>query len=225
MANKAEFDEIYLVIRRLISDAEGKDRDEVRSMLTDELRSRGIETSSEETEVYLAMIAKGIMAQSTGRPAPRVRRRRGRRWSRIASTARIVRNAKMMRDILPQYSPGRKIRFFDPDRTQSPFEVVLDKSARDWLASRELKLPRRMDPSSRIDIWLDSEMYADGGTAVRVHLKDRLIGHLRPEDGNVFLPAVEASRNDRYVVMTSGYIGRDANEAHFYIYRPLLGFD
>jgi hypothetical protein len=216
---------IYPAIRRVISAAAGKNRDEVRSMFTEELRSRGIELPSGETmDAYLTMIAKGIMEQSSGRPAPRVEWRPGR-WSRIRSRTRIIRNARMMRDLLPQYSPGRRISFIDPDRTQPPIEVVLETSARDWLASGKLKLPRRVDPSGRIDIWLDSKTNPDGGTAVLVHLMDRLIGSLRPEDAELFRPAIEDASARKYVLMTSGYIGRDDDEeVRFYVYRPLLGF-
>jgi hypothetical protein len=224
-----QFSKILRVIHKLVRVAEGIDRDEVRSMLIEELRSRGIEQPSSETmDAYLAMIARGISSRVSGRPAPKLPRRPGRLWlwMHTASPARLVRSAKIGRDIAPQYRPGRArgIAFFDPDRSgsQSPMEVVLDTSARDWLASRKLRLPRRMDPSGRLDIWLDSESYPDGRTAVRVHLMDRLIGHLRPEDEDVFRPAVDDSATGKYVVMTSGYIRRENDDVRFYIYRPML---
>jgi hypothetical protein len=51
---------------------------------------------------------------------------------------------------------------------------------------------------------------------------DRTIGHLRPEDGDVFHSAIEAANADGCVLMTSGYIATN-DDAHFYVYHPLPG--
>jgi hypothetical protein len=195
-------------------------------MLVTELRSRGIEPSRETIEVCRAVIAEKLSSRASGElfSVEFGRRRRGHSLL-SANPARLIRNAKVMRRMLPQYQPSRRISFMTPDRTLAPLEVVLDASARQWLASGRAKLPRSADPASRIDVWLDFGDGPAGVGSIRVNLRDRVIGHLQPQDDDIFEAAIQSSRAAKETLMTSGYIrrGHGDDELAFYIYRPLTG--
>jgi hypothetical protein len=214
------------VIRGVLGVAAGKSPDEVRSMLVSELRSRGIEPSGEAIESYRAIIAEKLSSRASGEISSLEFGRRRHGHSLLsANPARLIRNAKVMRRMLPQYQPSRRTSFMTPDRTLAPLEVVLDASARQWLASGEAKLPRGADPARRIDVWLDFGHAPAGAGSVRVNLRDRLIGYLQPQDDDIFEAAIQSSRAAKETLMTSGYIrrGRGDDELAFYIYRPLTG--
>jgi hypothetical protein len=220
---------VLQTILKVKSDAAGKDPDEVRSMLTEELRPRGIEPSADEIEAYRAMVAQALSSDASGRSALVPTLPRGR-WSRAVSRFRIVRimrAARLTRDIMPQYQTSRRFAFVNPDRSQPGFEVALDASARSWLAAGARGLPRRARPGpyppGRIDVWLDSGEDPGGEKAVKVHMRKRLIGYLHPEDQDAFQPAIDYANANKYVLMTSGYMTCD-NDPHFYVYRPLPGF-
>jgi hypothetical protein len=98
-------------------------------------------------------------------------------------------------------------------------QVVLEPGAGQWLADG-LHLPRRADPATRIDVWLDSPQPALSDRLVRVHVRKQLVGVLRPEDGDEFRARIEDAQRHGYLLMTSGYIaGGDESSAGFYVYR------
>lgn len=209
---------------KVLSAAKGKRADDIRSMLAEELRAQGIEPSSETIESGRALIARAISSPAIGRPVREAQTRRNRRrWTCLLSPARITRSNKVIRDFLPQYQPQRNVWFVDPDRTQDALEVLLNDDARRSLAAGEGSLPKHAERASRIDVWLDFEEVPGGPNAVRVHLKNQVLGRLRPESLEVFREMIEDAAADRSVLMTSGYIKDDANGLQFYIFQPLLG--
>jgi hypothetical protein len=222
----SEHRQITEVIRNVLEEATDKSADEVRSMLARELRLRGIEPSSEAIEAYRATIAEKLSSPDRGVSFPAATRRGHRSHSLIsANPARMIRNAKAMRSILPQYQQSRRISFMEPDHTQIPLKIIMDATTRHWLATGQAKLPKGAQPARRIDVWLDFGDGPAGARSIRVHLRDSLIGYLRPEDSAVFATAIESSAIAKETLMTSGYMRseRGADGLEFYVYRPLTG--
>ena len=53
-----------------------------------------------------------------------------------------------------------------------------------------------------------------------MHVRDYLVGALRPEDGHEFRAEVEDAQEGGYILMTSGYIaGGSESSTGFYVYR------
>jgi hypothetical protein len=213
------------VIRSVLEDAPGKSPDEVRSMLISGLRARGIEPSNEALEVYRSVIAEKLSSRGAKESFRAGSGHRRGHSLLSASPARLIRNARAMRRMLPQYQPSTRTSFMAPDRTLAPLAVILDPSARQWLVSADAKLPRGADPSSRIDVWLDFSDSAGTGS-IRVHLRDRLIGYLQAQHNEIFESAIQDARAAKETLMTSGYIekGHGSEEITFYVYQPLTGF-
>ena len=213
------------VIRSVLEEAPGKSPDEVRSMLISGLRARGIEPSSEAIEVYRAIIAEKLSSPVARESFPAGKGHRRSHSLLSVNPARLVRNAKAVRSITPQYQPSRRISFMSPDRTLAPLAVILDPSSRQWLASGGARLPRGADPSSRIDVWLDLGDRPTGAGSIRVHLRDRLIGYLQAQHDEIFESAIRDAKAAKGTLMTSGYIekGPSSDELAFYLYQPLTG--
>jgi len=133
---------------------------------------------------------------------------------------RVIRAAKKLRELsLPQYRPGHRITFIFPDRSAEPIPVVLEPGVGRWLADGR-HLPRRADPATRIDVWLDFTQATAGDRLVRVHVRNQVVGLLRPEDGDEFRAQIEDAQRRGYFLMTSGFIAsRDENSTGFYVYR------
>jgi hypothetical protein len=205
--------------RALRSVAPGKSRDEVRALYLAELGSRGI---SRPPDRYLEMDVTRIINASRHQASPGAashRRPPSPLLSRLAVPVRAVRNAKKIRGLLPQYQPGHRVRFIDPDRSAEPIRVVLEPGASQWLAVGR-HLPRGADPATRIDVWLDFSAVAQSDRLVRVHVRDQLVGVLPAEDGTFFWAEIEDAQRDGYILMTSGFIERgDESSIGFYVYR------
>ena len=128
----------------------------------------------------------------------------------------------------PQYQPGSHFPLFrehflfrNPDRSKPPFGVILESNAGQWLSGREA-LPRRVtDPGDRIDVWLDSVAHPSSESPVRVHVNERLVGVLRPDDGAVFWSDIERAQLNGFFVMTSGFRSfAEDGTVQFYVYQP-----
>lgn len=209
--------------RRAVRDvAAGKSRDEVRALYLAEVRSRGLpQPTGDFLEAYVTQIISASSRKTApGAPPPRRPPARLGLLTRLLIPVRVIRHARRIRDhLLPQYQPGPTVTFIPPDRSLEPIQVVLEPGARQWLAAGE-HLPRRADPATRIDVWLDFTEGAPDDRLVKVHLRNHIVGVLRPEDGDEFRAEIEDAQRDGHFLMTSGYIaGRDESSIRFFVYR------
>jgi hypothetical protein len=217
-ANREELRAAFRAVRDV---AVGKSRDEVRALFLAELRSRDISQPSDDyLEIEVTRVINSSVWMADPRAAARRRpRSRPRLVTRLLFPVRVIRHAKKWRELLPQYQQGHKITFLFPDRSAEPMPVVLEPGAGQWLADGR-HLPRRGDPASRIDVWLDFTPAALSDRLVRVHVRKQVVGVLRPEDGDEFRARIEDAQRRGYILMTSGYIaGLDDGSTGFYVYR------
>jgi hypothetical protein len=146
----------------------------------------------------------------------------------IRHPVKWIKLARALRADMPQYQPGRHFPLFRehflfrcPDRSKPPFAVILELDAGQWLSGPK-SLPRRVtDPRDRIDVWLDSAAHPSSESPVRVHVNERLVGVLRPDDGTVFWSDIERAQLNGSWVMTSGFRSfADDGTMHFHVYQP-----
>jgi hypothetical protein len=208
--------------RRAVRDvAAGKSRDEVRALYLAERRARGLPRPPDDhLEMTVTLIINALRRQTARGHA--ARRRQSARPGLLTSLrifVKIIRNARIFRESLPQYQPGPRFTFISPDRSVEPIQVALEPGPAQWLAAGR-HMPRRADPATRIDVWLDFAEAAHGDRLVRVHLRNHIVGVLPPEDGTLFWSEIEDAQRDGGFLMTSGFIaGRDASSIRFYVYR------
>lgn len=206
-----KYKQVHAAFRAVRDVAAGKSRDEVRALYLAERRSRGL---SQLPDDDLEMHVTGIINASHRRPPARLGL-----LTRLLIPVRGVRNARKIRELLPQYQPGHNVRFISPDRSAEPIQVILEPGARQWLAAGQ-HLPRRADPATRIDVWLDFTAAAHGDRLVRVHVRKHMVGVLPAEDGTLFRAEIEDAQRDGYILMTSGFIaGHDERSIGFHVYR------
>jgi hypothetical protein len=212
MSRSDDFVEAYRAVRRV---AEGKDRTELRLLLVNELESRDLSYSNSEIEHYVTMLSKP-RAKAAGTDT--VEKAAARRMQDPIAPLRVIRNARKMRNLLPQFRRGRRVWFLDPDASLPPLEADLTDEARGWLARNE-NLPRRANPAEKVDIQLlpESGLAAEG--SIEIYVGEHLIGFLNPSDTYVFRTEIETAKRGKYFLMTSGYISHDdGDRIRFFVY-------
>ncbi len=196
----ADLDAHTDAVRAVRAVAVGKSRNEIRALLLDELRSRGV-TKPEpllENDVKLVIEGPGAgRARLRGRPAWLPQEgppsRPGMLGHLLANAQRLPEIQRRVRSLAPQYQPGWAVSFLGPDRSLPAFEVILEPDARQWLVRNGGELAGMPDPGDRIDVWLDSADPPSEGSPVRVHVRDSLAGVLSHAPGAAFWTATEAA--------------------------------
>jgi hypothetical protein len=105
-----KYEEFRAAMHAVRSAAAGKSRDEVRALLVTELVSRGLNVGPDK---YLEAYVTRIISAPTPKTAPGAAAHR-RPPSRLLMPVRGIQNAKRVRDLLPQYQPGHRVRFLPP---------------------------------------------------------------------------------------------------------------